>query len=255
MIRKTAAAGTFYPANSEELKRMVDEFLTAAEDFKFENLRGIITPHAGYVFSGKTAGAGFQQFTSLPKKEQRVFILAPAHFSAIEVSVGDFEFYETPLGKVEVDRKICEELLENSEFEFVSEAHTHEHSIEIQLPFLLRSLENFKIVPILCGDISPEILANTLEKYFAAEENLFVISSDLSHFFPLEIAKQKDSKTLDIITSLDFKNTEEIDACGKIPILTAMRLAKRIKLLDYSTSAETSGDSENVVGYSSLAIF
>ncbi|MFH1545973.1 MAG: AmmeMemoRadiSam system protein B [Patescibacteria group bacterium] len=255
MIRKTAVAGTFYPADPEELKRMVDGFLAAEDDSKFKNLRGIIAPHAGYIFSGKTAGMGFRQFASLPKKPRRVFILAPAHFSAVGVSVGDFESYETPLEKVEVDREICGELLQSPEFEFVPEAHAHEHSIEVQLPFLIRSLPNFKIVPILCGDISPKILASALEKYFAAEENLFVISSDLSHFFPLEIAQQKDSKTLGIITLLDFENAGEIDACGKIPILTAMQLAKKIRLLDYSTSAEASGDSENVVGYASLAIF
>lgn len=237
---------------------MVDGFLEKAKDFKLANLKGLIAPHAGYIYSGQTAGVSYRQLQSLPDKKYKVFLLGPSHHVHISASVGNFEAYETPLGKVKVDQKICQQLLENSKLDFIEEAHLPEHCLEVQLPFLQRTLKNFEIVPILCGSINPEKLATVLTPYFDQSDSLFVISSDLSHYLPATEAEQKDKASLDIITNLDIKNEIKIDACGATPIQAVMRLAKannyRIKLLDYRHSGQTAGDNSAVVGYASLVI-
>ncbi|MFH1375186.1 MAG: AmmeMemoRadiSam system protein B [Patescibacteria group bacterium] len=256
--RPPAVAGAFYPADPAELASTVAGFLNAAKSQKIENLKGVIAPHAGYPYSGKTAGVAYKQLSDLPAKSWRVFLLGPSHFAYVTASVGDFEAYETPLGRATVDRETCSELLKNAEFEFTAEAHTEEHCLEVQLPFLQQVLSDFQIVPILAGSIPPERLATILEKYFDQPENLFVISSDLSHHLPEKVAREKDEQSIKIITSLKLENVNSIDACGAVPIITALQLVKntggQIQLLDYTNSAESTGDTAAVVGYAAFAI-
>ena len=185
-------------------------------------------------------------------------MLFPSHFVHIGGSVGNYESYETPLGKIKVNTKICEELIKDEQLGFSPDAHQREHSLEVQLPFLCKSLKKFQIIPVLLGDIPAERLAGILEPYFNDDDSLFVISTDLSHYKPYSDAIITDKHSLNIITSLNTKLESEIDACGQKGVKVAMRLAQKhnceIKLLDYRNSGDTAGDKSGVVGYASLAI-
>jgi len=260
MIRKPAVAGMFYPDNPETLTTEVKGFIEAANPTKKQlNLKGVIVPHAGYIYSGPIAGTAYRllQEQVHPEKYQNVFILAPSHHAYIEASVGNYESYETPLGQAKVNKEICNQLEKN--IPFIPEAHEREHSLEVQLPFLIESLKDFQIVPILLGEPSLDKMAELLDPYFNDENNLFIVSSDLSHYLPYEQANRTDKKTLEIITSLNIAQEREIDACGQAGIKIMMRLAKnsgyKIDLLDYRNSGDTAGDKTGVVGYGALAIY
>jgi len=259
MIRKPAVTGTFYPSNPKELEQMVKRFIFEAETRKIKNLKAIISPHAGYIYSGPVAGSAYKQLLSLPSQKYNVFLLGPAHYVFTTAAVGMFDEYETPLGKVKVNLEICSQLLEqSSEVEDNIQAHLPEHSLEVQLPFLQQSLNNFEIIPILLGDTSISAMTELLNPYFLANDSLFVISSDLSHYKNYYEAEQTDQNTLNRIISLDTKNMDEIDACGSVGIKILMNLAKNnsytIDLLDYRNSGDTAGDKKSVVGYSACAI-
>jgi len=262
MDRKAAVAGGFYPSNQETLRKEVNSFIDAANDFKSANLKGVIVPHAGYAYSGPVAGFAYRQikaFDSANPGKKIVFILGPAHFVHTTASIGMFDSFATPLGKVKVNLPICRSLYQDEIFDRSSESHLPEHSIEVQLPFLQECLADFEIVPILLGEIDPWILAKRLQTFFGKENNIFVISSDLSHYLPYNEAVDKDRKSLKIVTGLQTEEGNLIDACGQTGILTAMSLAKnigaKIRLLDYRNSGDTAGNKSAVVGYASLLIY
>lgn len=259
MDRKAAVAGTFYPSDEKTLNEAINSYLDNAKKIHLKGVKGIIVPHAGYIYSGPIAGYGYKLLTQLPDKLYNIFILAPSHFIPIGASVGNFENYETPLGLIKVNNKICTELMKNTDIDFIPDAHVQEHSLEVQLPFLLKTIKRFKIVPILLGNIDPEYISKALDTYFTGPNNIFVVSSDLSHYMPYEEANFKDKKSIQAITGLDIDKEENIDACGNLGIKIIMRLAKKhgykISLLDYRNSGDTAGDKSGVVGYGALAIF
>jgi hypothetical protein len=259
MIRKSAVAGSFYPAGQNEIKKTVLKFINDAPGKKYADLKGIIVPHARYIYSGPTAGFAYKQLTDLPDKKWNVFILGPAHYGYTTASVGDFDEFETPLGKIPVNKTICGELLKNVDMEFLPQVHGPEHSLEVQLPFLQMTLKNFEIIPILLGEINPDRISEILNPYFNTGNSLFVISSDLSHYTPYKEAAATDKNSISKIISLATVQENEIDACGSMGIEVAMRLAKnnscKIELLDYRNSGDTAGQKDSVVGYASLAIY
>lgn len=259
MIRKEAVAGKFYPSEKIELEKIITGFIDDAEDFKIEHLKAIIAPHAGYVYSGPVAGYAYRQLKNLLPQKYNIFLIGPAHFVYTSASVGLFESFQTPLGTVRVNQSICKELLKNPVFDPSAKAHLLEHSLEVQLPFLQTTLADFEIVPILLGEINPQDISEILFPYFGKPGNMFVFSSDLSHYMPYEAANKTDSHSLKIITDKSIENEIEIDACGNLGIKVAMRLANKtdsdIKLLNYRNSGDTAGDKKAVVGYASLAIF
>lgn len=264
MDRKAAVAGGFYPSNPDTLKKEVTAFIEEASKRKTTattDLKGIIVPHAGYVYSGPVAGFGYNLIRNAfagSGAKKTVFLLGPAHFIHTTASIGMFDSFVTPLGKVQVATALCKKLLREKIFDDSVEAHLPEHSIEVQLPFLQETLADFEVVPILLGDIDPQVLAEKLQPYFGQKGTLFVISSDLSHYLPYERAVEKDRKSIEIITALDIAKSDSIDACGKTGIITAMLMAKKdgaeIKLLDYRNSGDTAGDKEAVVGYAALSV-
>jgi AmmeMemoRadiSam system protein B len=194
---------------------------------------------------------------NLKKKPSTYILIGPSHQAYVEVSVGNFEAYEMPNGEVKVDKKICDKL-EKAGIPFVQEAHMNEHCLEVQLPFLQAIDPKAKIVPILCGSISPDLLAEKLDSYFDNPDYFFIISSDLSHYLPYEEAVLRDKNSLKMIEFKDIGNEDQIDACGQTGIKTVMRLADKhdynIKLLDYRNSGDTAGDKSGVVGYGALAV-
>jgi len=259
-VRAPSVAGTFYPGDSKELKRMIDKFLEEAEDVKIEGeLKGLVEPHAGYVYSGLTAAYGYKLLSKNSEKINKVFLAGPSHqvpFSGAAES--GFEFWETPLGKVKIG-SVKEKAKKKDLFPVYPQVHAPEHCLEVQVPFLQTVLKDFTLYPLLISDANPEKIANEIAEQFD-ENSIFIASSDLSHYQSYDIAKKIDSTANEAVPSLDFKKFEaKGDACGKGAILVLMHLAKKLKwkgkLLDYRTSGDTAGEKDAVVGYGCYAFY
>jgi AmmeMemoRadiSam system protein B/AmmeMemoRadiSam system protein A len=255
IIKKPNVAGYFYPKDKDELSSMISAYLSYPEK-NFTKIKGIVSPHAGYIYSGPVAAYGYKQIEN--EDYETVIIIAPSHYSHFYgFSIPNATHYETPLGLVEFSEK-NEELRKDSNFFYDLSIHEKEHAIEVQIPFLQKVLKKFKIIPIVVGDIEPKTLADILSKYID-DKTLVIASSDLSHYHSYEEARSIDAFCVNSIPILDFENMKYCEACGKIPILTLMYLAKKFgwegKLIDYRNSGDTSGDKSRVVGYASIIFY
>lgn len=254
-IREPAVAGMFYSAEPDTLRNDVDTMLAQVAPRDLPGLRALISPHAGYRYSGAVAAAGFKQLVG--RDFGRVAILAPSHRVAFRgVAIPDVEFLRTPLGVIPVS-PIAQELLRTPPFVLDSRPHEQEHSLEVQLPFLQRTLESFELLPLVYGDVDNAGLATNLNPLI--DDRTFVIaSSDLSHYYPYQRAKVVDEATVQSILRLDVDGIKQGEACGMGPIVTLVRLAKlrgwKAQLLDLRNSGDTAGDRSRVVGYTSIAL-
>jgi AmmeMemoRadiSam system protein B/AmmeMemoRadiSam system protein A len=252
--RPAAVAGTFYPAQKYVLKTEVDSYLKKVTIKTTELPRLLISPHAGYVFSGPVAAHGFAHLNNSVKK---VFILGPSHYQAFSgFAYPEVSTFSTPLGKVPVDTEIIEKLRKHPKARPTAGMDIKEHCLEVQLPFLQVKLDSFTIIPLLTGRISPEEVASIILP-FIDESTIVIASSDLSHYHTQNEARKIDDRTIDAI--LADKPDEEIDGCGNLPIKIVMALAEKLDLkpllLDSRTSFETApqyGDNSRVVGYASI---
>jgi len=265
-VCKPVVAGTFYPADSEELFNLISKYLSQA-DVKlpqFEDVLGVISPHAGYIYSGACAAYSFKAISQ--KDFKLAVIIAPSHqYGDFYYSVGDYDACATPLGEVEVDRDLASKLLNDSKFVFFPYAHSREHSLEVQLPFLQTIKPETKILPIIIGyqyDQSSQYLSNKLAELLKnrLNETVIIISSDLSHYHDYKKAETMDNALAEAIERMDLETVETLlsekksEACGFGGILTLMHLANklkynRVKTLQYTHSGEISGDYNHVVGY------
>lgn len=256
-IRPVAVAGAFYPSDKAELERIVTEFLAEAKEISLAGtLKGLIEPHAGYIYSGSTAADGYKLLHALDKsKNWKVFLLGPSHQLYFDgAATIEVDFWETPLGNVK-QSKLTRELIQRHPevIKNIPQAHLSEHCLEVQLPFLLKVLKKFEIVPILTGEVEPEKLTEILLDY-AQDDTLFMVSSDLSHYYPYEEAVKIDELANENIPELNIEKTkQEVEACGKVAILTLMHLARELnwkgKFISYRNSGDTAGDRSQVVGY------
>lgn len=252
--RPPAVAGTFYPAQKLELKTLVDSFLKNAVVTTTGSPRLLISPHAGYVFSGPVAANGFAHLDNSIKK---VFIIGPSHYQAFSgFAYPEVSTFSTPLGKVPVDKEIIDKLRKHPKARPAAGMDSKEHCLEVQLPFLQVKLESFTIIPLLTGRITAEEAASVILP-FIDESTIVIASSDLSHYHSQNDAHQIDKRTIDAI--LANKPDAEIDGCGSIPIRIVMALAEKLGLkpllVDSRTSFETApqfGDNSRVVGYTSI---
>jgi len=272
-IRPPAVAGSFYPADPKELARMIDDFLAKATPPPLQNVVAIQAPHAGYIYSGPVAAYSYALLKG--RKFDRVVVIAPSHYEAFGFSsVYDGAAYETPLGRVEVDQAFAAKLAKmSSTIKLSGVGHTPsadrpEHALEVQLPFLQRTIGDFQLVPIIMGDQSYEAcraLGLALAKLIQGTNTLIVASSDLSHYHPYDEAVKLDRKTLKAIEEYDYfdlaQNLERRvwEACGGGPVVATMIAAERLgakqaKLLKYANSGDTAaGDRSRVVGYGAVA--
>jgi len=269
-VRRPAVAGRFYPSKPEVLTRQLDQCLgaeaTAPE--KAESILGCMVPHAGYMYSGRVAGAVFHR---LPARSAYV-ILCPNHTGrGAPLSIMSKGEWLTPLGTVGIDsglaanlRQSCHLLMEDAK------AHEDEHAIEVELPFLQRSVGSFRFVPIAIGvsryaalEALGHAMAQTLK--VSASPVMIVASSDMNHYEPDDLTRVKDRKAIDQILALnpaglyEVVRNEDISMCGYGPavaMLTAVKDlgATRAELVQYATSADTSGDYSAVVGYAGIII-
>lgn len=253
-VRPAAVAGMFYPGAPDELRQMVRTFLKDAPGEKVPGkIRGLVSPHAGYIYSGIVAAAGYKQINP---STQTVILLGPSHRVPLRAaSIPEVQAYRTPLGDVRLARLVST-LRRLPGFESVPEAHLNEHGLEVQLPFLQVMLKGFEIVPILTNSSDPTALATALASYID-EDTLMVASSDLSHYYSYETATALDRICTTAISNCNFSDMPLCEACGKQAVLTLMHMAK-IKgwqgtLIDYRNSGDTAGGKNRVVGYASIA--
>jgi len=258
-IRRPAVAGQFYPGSPNALRRSIQKYIDEATlPDNLAPVRAVIAPHAGYVYSGPTAGYAFKALAALPQKEWTVFLLGPAHRAYFGgVALGNYSALRTPLGDVPiaVDR-VTEMLARSPLYTRAPEAHAPEHCLEVEVPFLQMTLPDFRLVPMLFGEVDPREVAAELADH-VGENDLVVVSNDLSHFHPYDKAQQLDHALLEAVMAGDEEGVLAGEACGRAPVVTLMGIARRKgwkpHLLDYRTSGDTTGDKLRVVGYGSVA--
>jgi len=262
MKRKMSVAGMFYPAQCSEVERMIEQFnlileqAEGSEKLRSIRPRAIISPHAGYIYSGFTANVAHRTLANA--KPKRVIVIGPSHRVYLSGMSGSFyDAFETPCGDLEIDREYLDHLASLFDIVFVPEAHA-EHSTETQMPFIRHYLPDVKVVEIVYGNQDPAYLGEMCTSILSDPDNAIVISTDLSHYYPLQKAKELDSICIRAVQELDPVLLHQgCEACGKIGmeaiILAARSLGLRSIVLDYRTSADASGDTSAVVGYMSAA--
>ena len=256
VIREPVVAGAFYPGQPKELVNTIKGFSSIAKPTSLKNIKAIIAPHAGYIYSGQVAAHAYK---SLKKQYKKIFIIGSNHSERTPnflFSTPAVEYYRTPLGIVKLS-SISKKLLQNRIATSVPEAHST-HIIEVHLPFLQLTQKDFEIIPIVTGNARyPDIqkLANFINQHYD-DNTLIIISSDLSHYHPYDKAVALDSKCIKAIEKQNIDSTIKCEACGQRAILVLLELA-RIKgwvgkILDYKNSGDTAGTKDRVVGYSSI---
>lgn len=257
-IKPPAVAGKFYANDKDELLSQLDFFAeSSTNDYDFRS-RAIIVPHAGYYYSGQLAYEGFRH---LNKNAKNVFIIAPTHYVPFEgLALSNYDQWSTPLGEIELNQKINDELI--ARFYYCSrldEAFASEHSAEVQVPFIQKMLPDAKIVPILVGKIDYRLISRIIEFYWADPENVFVISSDLSHFCQSDEARKLDSITAKMIETGDLEkfNLEQACGFGGVCALTHFAKTKSFSMLRVGmyNSGDVTGDTSRVVGYGCWALY
>ena len=269
-VRSPAVAGRFYPHQRDALLREVDRYLEpeSPDEKPFDSAIGCVVPHAGYTYSGHVAGAVYRL---LPARTRYV-VLGPNHWSRgaplAMMSVGS---WLTPLGAVQLDDDLAHNIHEKCPMLGEdAEAHSAEHSLEVQIPFLQRSSPSFTFVPIalaIADYSSLELLGRAIASAVmkSTEPVLIVASSDLNHYEPDVITREKDDKAIEKILHLDPSGLlevirdEDISMCGYAPtvaMLTAARElgAREARLIRHATSADTGGDRDSVVGYAGIIV-
>ena len=283
--KRTSLAGTWYPADASELSGSIDKMLSIAGK---SSLRAaplvLIAPHAGYQYSGKVAAAGYSSAKNA--RPDIIVILGPSHRSAFGgCSVLPVDFFETPLGKIRVDKDIAKRLLSARHFRKIDRAHDLEHSLEIHLPFIQRTfmerMEHLAILPVLVGDIDAgeaRDIAKTILDALRGKAPLFIVSSDFTHYGPrfgyVPFSATDDKALRDKIKKLDYGAIDFIlkkdlagfngyvektqaTICGRNPLMIALALPVKnfyAEIISYDTSGDITGDFSNSVSYAAIAL-
>lgn len=265
--RPPAVAGAFYPGDAHVLASMVDRLLAqaappprpaASKAPKAPKApKALIVPHAGYIYSGSTAAAGYALLAAGAGSIRRVVLLGPTHRVAVAgMALPGVDAFATPLGRVPLDTALLAELARLPQVEINDAAHAEEHSLEVQLPFLQRRLGDFTLVPVAVGHAGADAVAALLEAAWGGPETLIVVSSDLSHFLPYAQAQVVDAATCQQILAGDL-TLRPAQACGAFPLngllLAARRRGLQPTLIAHCNSGDTAGDRGRVVGYAAFA--
>lgn len=269
-VREPVVAGMFYPIDKKALMRQVVELFERAKPKKVKgNIKALIAPHAGYIYSGLTAAYAYKLLEY--KKFDSVIIISPSHreyFDGISIFPGSY--YKTPLGEVPIDLELCKSIVDNEPIIKLSQqGHNEEHALEVQLPFLQIILENFKLIPIVMGNQTKDYcykIGNVLGKVLKNRNALIVASTDLSHYHPYEIANQLDRIAINAIANYDYEKLlseleeQNTEACGGGPAAAAMIAAEKlgankVEILHSCNSGDVTGDKDAVVGYMSAVMY
>ena len=266
-IRPPAVASMFYPGGTAELRKEVQKYLRNAdteEDFpklkksETAELRTLIVPHAGYIYSGKIAASAYRLLEQ--NQFKRVLLLGPAHRVWLQgAAFPEADAFQTPLGEITLDKELIEKML--AEFSWISvsdEAHSEEHCLEVQLPFLQETLGDFELLPLVVGETKTEHITEIIQQFSEDTETLIVISTDLSHFHDYQTAREIDARTANAIELLEQNRISTEDACGAYPLRGALLAASQnqwnIHRLGLCNSGDTAGDRGRVVGYGAWAM-
>lgn len=262
-IRENAVAGTFYPAACRDIESNITRFNAALDesDFRVELVpSAVIVPHAGYVYSGFTANAAYRAAAQKRDDIKRVVVIGPSHRVYINgASIALYGHYDSPCGEMKIDIGLSSELNDTFDFlHFAPDAH-HEHSTEVQVPFIKHYFPDAEIVEIVYGDLDYRELSDLIDKVLGDRETLVVISTDLSHFHTEQAANGLDTLCLQAMADLSVSELGTgCEACGMIGVQAVITAANqrglKSQVLDYRTSADVTGDKESVVGYVSCLI-
>lgn len=257
-VRPPAVAGHFYPSDPDHLLREVMHYLDEAEA-RVSVPKAIIVPHAGYAYSGAVAATAYACIKARASDISRVVLLGPAHHTYVRgVALSSADTFTTPLGPIRVDPEAIRAIQVLPQVIVMDEAHRLEHSLEVQLPFLQVTLSQFKLVPLVVGDCGPEEVRQVLEVLWDEEENLTVVSSDLSHYHDYETAKSLDAATSEAIKQLRVEAIHPEQACGCMPVRGLLDFARhhglKVTTLETKNSGDTAGPRDQVVGYGAYAL-
>lgn len=271
-VRPAAVAGAFYARNEESLAKDVEHMLADVPYREHGAPRILLSPHAGYVYSGVVAAHAYKQLSSKPAV---VVIIGPSHFESFDYSsLFDGGAYATPLGDVPVDRDISDMLIASGDgIRYADAGHYRptsphqEHGLEVQLPFLQAVAPSARIVPIIMGDQSWQRcveLGEALAPLMERSDVVIVVSSDLSHFYADEIARRKDARFCELVAGLNPGELHEAiasracEACGAGPMIAALIAGQAhdttCHILKQTNSGDVSGDRNSVVGYAAAVI-
>ncbi|MCE5329056.1 AmmeMemoRadiSam system protein B [bacterium] len=268
-IRDSIVAGSFYPNDPYVLKMQLEDYLNNAKSLNIKNIKALICPHAGYIYSGQVAAYSYKQI--IGKKYNSIIIISPSHAEYFSfASIFDGDAYNTPLGRVNIDKKRSKMLVESSPYiRFSEHGHNNEHSIEVQLPFLQYIFGEFDFIPIVIGaqnDQNIHSIGKAIGESFKGEEILIIASTDLSHYHPYGEAVMLDKQVEKLVENFDIENLQmeflknNIEMCGGGPVAAAMIAAKTLGankavILKYLNSGDVTGDRKAVVGYLAAALF
>ncbi|RZD17235.1 MAG: AmmeMemoRadiSam system protein B [Candidatus Acididesulfobacter guangdongensis] len=270
-VRNPAVAGSFYPADINQINALIQSFNVSIPEHKI-NAFGIVSPHAGYVYSGKTAFMGFSSINI----KKNIIIIGPNHtglgaaFSVMNEGNYNFGSFNVPINSALADEIINQS---DSPFQHDDKAQLKEHSLEVQIPLIHYFMTDFSIVPLVISYVryndvikAAKAIYNAIVKLNLLDDVLVVASSDMTHYESAEEAEMKDSIAINEILRLDSEGlynkviNNNISMCGFIPVSIMLLIAKmagknNAKLINYTNSGEASGDYSSVVGYSSIAVY
>lgn len=258
-VRKPVVAGKFYPSDLTELRGMIGGYLDLVGT-PSPVPKAMIVPHAGYIFSGPVAATAYASIASAGSRIHRVVLLGPSHFVPFDgLAYHGADTFLTPLGPIPVDSETIKVLDGLSHIRRLDAAHDSEHSLEVQLPFLMEVLKYFSLIPLVVGNAEPWEVSEVLQKVWGGPETLIIVSSDLSHYFDYATAKRRDAKTSKFIETLQVDEIQSDDACGFYPIKGLLTEARRrgmtSKAVDLRNSGDTEGPRDKVVGYGAFLFY
>jgi AmmeMemoRadiSam system protein B len=272
-IRPSPIAGTWYPGDAERLAISIDNFLNEVEPRDIDGeIVGLVVPHAGHRYSGVVAAHAFRQIKGL--QPELVAVVSPLHVVADEpVMTSDHEAYATPLGIIPIDQDLVTELAatlnREHELKLGYMRNDREHSLEIELPFIQRCIDTpFKLLPIMLREQSSRVgraIGSSMATLLQGRQCILIASSDLSHFYPQNVAKRLDQTIMDRLENFDPEGVIRAEeeglgfACGRGAIAAVLWAAQafgadRVEVLKHATSGDVTGDFDSVVGYASAMI-
>lgn len=264
-VRPAVVAGVFYPGDPQELRSSIEGLLTAEPRPEIDiRPTMFIVPHAGYIYSGSIAASAYRLLKAKSETATRVVLLGPSHFVRFTgLASSGVDALATPLGVVPVDHGLTS-TAETSDIVAPAPAvHAHEHSLEVQLPFLQVALGEFTALALATGDVAPESVADVLDHAVDTPGVIGVVSSDLSHYLDYETARRRDARTAEATAALRPEDLARDDACGRTAIQAALLVALRrgwsCRLLALGNSGDTAGSlatgsMDRVVGYGAFAL-
>jgi AmmeMemoRadiSam system protein B len=260
-VRPAAVAGTFYPAERPQLEQLVAACLadSVPSDPAAAPPKALVVPHAGLVYSGPIAASAYRRVAQAAETIERVVLVGPSHRVAFEgIAASSADAFDTPLGRVLVDRAAVQRALEVPGVFEADEPHAAEHCLEVQLPFLQTLLPASTIGPFVVGDAAPSQVGALLEELWGGPETLVVVSTDLSHYHRYGDARDLDQRTAAAVVAMRPDLIGGRDACGSRPLrgllVQAAQRHLRVQALDLRNSGDTAGDRERVVGYGAFAL-